>query len=270
MRRSEPSACPYGAPAASYVPAFSFGFVEFENPRHAEDAIKKLDGYYFGGSRLLVEASRSNRGVSTNVGGMYGRRENRVIIDSLGPHTTWQDLKDFGREAGSVAYADVYMEHGRLRGVIEYSTRDGARTAVRKLHGVRLQGAYVSVREEGAEDYNRRSRSRSRSPIGRRGVGSRGMGVGPSNGGVNYGRGNGSDYHGRWRPGEGSDVGLSYPQQGRYNWQSGSRRRGRSPTPREDKMYAAHLGNGRERSRSPIYRGIRQSGSRSESPRFRR
>lgn len=40
----------------------------------------------------------------------------RVSAEGLSERTSWQDLKDFGREAGAVAYADVFRDRGKIQG----------------------------------------------------------------------------------------------------------------------------------------------------------
>lgn len=145
----------------------AFAFIEFEHPRDAEIAIGKLDGLSLGGSRLLVEAARNKfKTKGTVVGGQNRFKERRIIVDNLPSQTSWQDLKDFSRDAGEVVYADVYTDRGRKRGVVEFASESEARKAVRNLHGKRLHGCLIRVIEEVEveENLRRRSRSRSRSP----------------------------------------------------------------------------------------------------------
>lgn len=40
----------------------------------------------------------------------------RCLAEGLSERTSWQDLKDFGREAGPVAYADVFRDRGKIQG----------------------------------------------------------------------------------------------------------------------------------------------------------
>jgi hypothetical protein len=39
-----------------------------------------------------------------------------LLAEGLSERTSWQDLKDFGREAGPVAYADVFRDRGKIQG----------------------------------------------------------------------------------------------------------------------------------------------------------
>ncbi|CAE6364621.1 unnamed protein product [Rhizoctonia solani] len=156
-----------------------FGFVEFENNRDAEDIVTNFNGKTFLGQNIIVEFAKENR-----------RRDNyedrgppprsrrpagfRVLVQGLSRDTSWQDLKDFAREAGSVSFADVDRDSPNT-GIIEYVSQSDAENAVRTLDGRDLRGAPVRViaDERGGSgggggrdrdrdrDYHRRDRSRS-------------------------------------------------------------------------------------------------------------
>lgn len=135
-----------------------FAFIEYEDRRDAEDAIAEMDGREFDGARVVVQPGRGHR----PNGPKYATRrtEHRITVEGLDSHTSWQDLKDFGRQAGQVLYSDVFFRHGRRWGVVEYLSRDDMKAAIRNLDDTRLGGKYIRVREE---NNNRDSRSRSRS-----------------------------------------------------------------------------------------------------------
>ncbi|KAJ7997525.1 hypothetical protein DPEC_G00229920 [Dallia pectoralis] len=163
-----------------------FAFVEFEDPRDADDAVHGRDGYDYDGYRLRVEFPRSGRGGGRGGGGgggggrgggdggaprgRYGppsrRSEYRVIVSGLPPSGSWQDLKDHMREAGDVCYADVFRDG---TGVVEFVRKEDMTYAVRKLDNTKFRShegetAYVRVKVDGprSPSYGR-SRSRSRS-----------------------------------------------------------------------------------------------------------
>ncbi|VDM43182.1 unnamed protein product [Toxocara canis] len=173
-----------------------FAFVEFDDPRDAEDAVRSRDGYDFYGYRLRVEFPRgvgprgpggrplygndrghgSSRrdsgsyGGGSSRGGGTGRRTNyRVIVTGLpvSGARSWQDLKDHMREAGDVCYADILRDG---TGVVEYARLDDMKYAIRKLDDTKFKShegetSYIRVREDDGGD--RGGRSRSRSPMAR-------------------------------------------------------------------------------------------------------
>ncbi|VDM53188.1 unnamed protein product [Angiostrongylus costaricensis] len=160
-----------------------FAFVEFDDPRDAEDAVRGRDGYDLDGCRLRVEFTRGSGprgpggrplrgggggyGGRGGYGGDYGggrrggpgsRRSNyRVIVEGLPTTGSWQDLKDHMREAGDVCYADVARDG---TGVVEFTRFDDMKYALRKLDDTKFH----SSNGGGGGGGRGRSRSRSRSP----------------------------------------------------------------------------------------------------------
>merc|ERR1712228_715204 len=59
-----------------------YGFVEFEDPRDAEDAVKGMDGRSVGGRRVRVEMARGPRRGGRGGGGYGGDRGGRGFGDS--------------------------------------------------------------------------------------------------------------------------------------------------------------------------------------------
>lgn len=138
-----------------------YAFIDFDDERDAEDAVRALDGYELDGSRLIVEWSRGPR--SGGGGGRAGppqRSEYRALVDNMPRDMSWQDLKDCFREAGEVVFADVFRDRsGTSRGIVEFRSRDDLRHAIRRLDDHEVRGSRLRVKEDRG-----RSRSRSRSP----------------------------------------------------------------------------------------------------------
>merc|ERR1711963_961265 len=86
------------------------------------------------------------------------RTDYRLIVENLSSRVSWQDLKDYMRQAGEVTYADAHKKH-RNEGVIEFATSGDMRNAIEKLDGTEINGRRIKL----IEDRPRRSRSRSRS-----------------------------------------------------------------------------------------------------------
>ncbi|XP_054810576.1 serine/arginine-rich splicing factor SR30 isoform X2 [Prosopis cineraria] len=164
-----------------------YAFVEFEDPRDAEDAIHYRDGYNFDGFRLRVELAHGGRGSSSSAdryssyssrGGSYGisrRSDYRVMVTGLPTSASWQDLKDHMRRAGDVCFSQVFRERGSMTGIVDYTNYDDMKYAIRKLDDSEFRNAfsraYIRVREYDRRSYSRspsrdsrRSYSRSRSP----------------------------------------------------------------------------------------------------------
>ncbi|RVW89057.1 Serine/arginine-rich splicing factor SR34A [Vitis vinifera] len=162
-------------------------FVEFENSRDAEDAIRGRDGYNFDGCRLRVELAHGGRGQSSSSdrrgghgsggGGRFGvsrHSEYRVIVRGLPSSASWQDLKDHMRKAGDVCFAEVSRDADGTFGLVDYTNHEDMKYAqltcsslsqIRKLDDTEFRNpwarAYIRVKRY---DVSPRSRSRSHSP----------------------------------------------------------------------------------------------------------
>eukprot|EP00850_Spirogloea_muscicola_P001489 SM000005S17286 [mRNA] locus=s5:1277834:1281504:+ [translate_table: standard] len=149
-----------------------YAFIEFEDPRDAEDAIRGRDGYNFDGYRLRVELAHGGMprgppggsygggyggrggydggggsgggggGGGSGGGGGYGggrgggvsrRSEYRVIVTGLPASASWQDLKDHMRKAGDVCFAQVFRDGNGAMGIVDYVTGDDMKYAIKKL-----------------------------------------------------------------------------------------------------------------------------------------
>jgi len=175
-----------------------YGFVEFEDYRDADDAVYELNGKELCGERVTVERAKGSprargRGHSDNgrsprngrdhgrsgfrsprpSGGRGGdnapprygpptRTDYRLIVENLSSRVSWQDLKDYMRQAGEVTYADAHKQH-RNEGVVEFASYSDLKTALDKLDGTDLNGRRIKLVEDKSRTRSRRSRSRSSS-----------------------------------------------------------------------------------------------------------
>jgi arginine/serine-rich splicing factor 1/9 len=166
-----------------------FAFIEFEDPRDADDAIYERDGYNYDGYTLRVERPRGlgggrGGGRGSLFRGSYGRdsyssrgrgggsappntrrSEYRVIVSGLPATGSWQDLKDHMREAGDICYADVFHDG---TGVVEFVRYEDMKYAIKKLDDTKFKShegetSYIRVKEGGPGPAGRSSRSKSRS-----------------------------------------------------------------------------------------------------------
>ncbi|TYI11561.1 hypothetical protein ES332_A09G215200v1 [Gossypium tomentosum] len=151
-------------------------FVEFDNSRDAEDAIRGRDGYNFDGCRLRVELAHGGRGQSSSDrrGGYGGgaakfgvsrHSEYRVIVRGLPSSASWQDLKDHMRKAGDVCFAEISRDSDGTFGIVDYTNYDDMKYAIRKLDDTEFRNPWARayIRVERYESSPSRSRSRSRS-----------------------------------------------------------------------------------------------------------
>lgn len=153
-------------------------FIEFENARDAEDAVRGRDGYDIDGHRLRVELAHGGRGAlsvdrynsfSSGGGRKNGRPQRhcdyRVIISGLPSSASWQDLKDHMRRAGDVTFAQVFRDNNGTTGVVDYTNYDDMKYAIRKLDDTEFKNpfsrSYIRVKEYGSKGSMSRSRSHS-------------------------------------------------------------------------------------------------------------
>ncbi|EFN73819.1 Serine-arginine protein 55 [Camponotus floridanus] len=86
------------------------------------------------------------------------RTEYRLTVENLSSRVSWQDLKDYMRQAGEVTYADAHKQR-RNEGVVEFATYSDLKNAIDKLDDTELNGRRIRL----IEDKRRGRRSRSSS-----------------------------------------------------------------------------------------------------------
>ncbi|CAK8688862.1 unnamed protein product [Clavelina lepadiformis] len=174
-----------------------FCFVEFDDPRDADDAVYEMNNQTLCGERVTVEHAK---GAPRRGGGGYGghdrggydrgrdygrdhgrdyrdsgrynsrqsrfappmRTDYRVIVENLSSRVSWQDLKDYLRQAGEITYADAH-KHRRNEGVVDFASYDDMKKAIEKLDNTELSGRNIRLVEDKPTRSYSRSRSRSKS-----------------------------------------------------------------------------------------------------------
>jgi len=158
----------------------AYGFCEFDDMRDAQDAVKDLDGSRFLGSRVKIEHARDSRAGGYSRGRSPPRRTGnppgkrtgyKIIVENLSTRTSWQDLKDYMRQAGEIMYTNTHnIRSGE--GMVEFGAKSDMEYALDKLDGTELNGRKIRLiddsKERGRSRSCSRSKSRSRSG-GRRG-----------------------------------------------------------------------------------------------------
>ncbi|KZP22918.1 hypothetical protein FIBSPDRAFT_707802, partial [Athelia psychrophila] len=123
-----------------------FGFVEFESIKannHSQHAFFDASN-----SVLVVEFAKENRLRQDGTLGSHPTRSQPrgicVILRGISRDTSYQDLKDFGREAGTVEYAVVDRDRSGFK-LGQYLNRDDAERAAKGLDNRELNGVSVRV-----------------------------------------------------------------------------------------------------------------------------
>ena len=146
----------------------NYCFVEFEDGRDAEDAVKDFDGAREWGNRLRLEHAKDSklssrrRSPPRRRGNPPGRKTGyRVIVENMATRTSWQDLKDFFRQCGEITYTNAHHQRPG-EGIVEFGSRSDMEYALDKLDGEDLDGKRLRLIEEKSNRSRSRSRSRSR------------------------------------------------------------------------------------------------------------
>lgn len=152
-----------------------YGFVEFEDYRDADDAVYEMNGKKVLGERVTIEPARGTargsgsrrdrdrRGGRSRFGPPL-RTKHRLIVENLSSRISWQDLKDYMRQAGEVTYADAHRDR-KNEGVVEFATASEMKAAIKQLDDTELNGRRIRLQEDrgGRSGGGRGARSRSRS-----------------------------------------------------------------------------------------------------------
>nr|CAN71592.1 hypothetical protein VITISV_015931 [Vitis vinifera] len=158
-------------------------FVEFENSRDAEDAIRGRDGYNFDGCRLRVELAHGGRGQSSSSDRRGGHGSGGGGRFGVSRHSEYRGAYEIGRycwnldhmrKAGDVCFAEVSRDADGTFGLVDYTNHEDMKYAqltcsslsqIRKLDDTEFRNpwarAYIRVKRY---DVSPRSRSRSHSP----------------------------------------------------------------------------------------------------------
>ena len=97
-----------------------YAYVSFEDEGEADDAVLKLDDREIDGKIIkVVNVTKNDVDKKQDVPNF----EFRIRVHNLRPRTSWQDLKDWARNAGTVQFSNVFMKDSVTQGVIEFSVR---------------------------------------------------------------------------------------------------------------------------------------------------
>eukprot|EP00092_Neocalanus_flemingeri_P017069 GFUD01018460.1.p1 GENE.GFUD01018460.1~~GFUD01018460.1.p1 ORF type:complete len:270 (-),score=88.59 GFUD01018460.1:268-1038(-) len=121
-----------------------FGFVFFDEQRDADDAVKELAGRKLRGERITLEFAKGD-------GSDEGQRsisfsQYRIKVENLSSTTSWQDLKDYMKQAGAVLYCKAHHEK-KGEGMVEFCRREDMKWAMDRLGDTKLDGRRIKLTE---------------------------------------------------------------------------------------------------------------------------
>lgn len=99
----------------------TYAFVFYDSPEECEAAIKYMDGQNVNGNLIIVQSARGTPRDNNKVKQTRRNDDLRLAVIGLDQRTSWQDLKDWAREAGDVTFANVFNRDNKTVGVIEYT-----------------------------------------------------------------------------------------------------------------------------------------------------
>ncbi|GIX65639.1 RNA recognition motif containing protein [Babesia caballi] len=129
----------------------NFAFVDYVKIRDAETAMREMNDRVLMGSKLKVvphsERSRRNE---------FSREpdfSSQATVLNLDNSASWQDLKDFARQAGDVVFASVIIRDQKRYGLIEFTNPTAMRAAVEVLNGKKIAQNELQVVPMAVNDY---------------------------------------------------------------------------------------------------------------------
>jgi len=122
-----------------------YGFVFFDEQRDAEDAVKELVGRKIRGERVTLEFAKGDPCEE-------GRRRSvtfpqyKVRVENLSSSTSWQDLKDYMKQAGEVLYSKAHQDR-RGEGMVEFYRKEDMIWALDRLNDTKFDGKRIKLSE---------------------------------------------------------------------------------------------------------------------------
>ncbi|KAK1441848.1 hypothetical protein BgAZ_501800 [Babesia gibsoni] len=129
----------------------SFAFVDYLKTRDAETAMREMNGKVLMGTTLKV-MPHTDRTKKLETGRQPDFSA-QVTVLNLDDSASWQDLKDFGRQAGEVVYASVIIREGKRYGLIEFPNTQAMKEAAIALDGKTIAQNILQVLPMAVNDY---------------------------------------------------------------------------------------------------------------------
>jgi len=143
-----------------------FCFIDYEDPRDADEAIRDMDGRDFDGEKIVVERPKGRE--ARGKGFRPERSDWRIRVENIPSRIHWSELKDKFRNCGEVIFGDVHKDNGYL----EFRYKEDMYRALDDMHRTDWHGDmiyvyrdYPSQHRSREKNYDSRdSRRRARSP----------------------------------------------------------------------------------------------------------
>jgi len=119
-----------------------YGFVFFDEQRDAEDAVKELAGRKLRGDKITLEFAKGDGSEERNRDVSFSQY--KIKVENLSSATSWQDLKDYMKQAGGVLYCQAHHEK-RGEGMVEFCQREDMEWALDKLGDTKLDGKRIKL-----------------------------------------------------------------------------------------------------------------------------
>ena len=100
-----------------------YAFVYFENSADAHEAVSSLNGNVLDDQPIVVEHARTSNRDYHRGGKPVKRLDLRLLVLGIDSRISWQDLKDWARQAGDVTFTNVYTRGDVPKGIVEFAVR---------------------------------------------------------------------------------------------------------------------------------------------------
>ncbi|KAM7275587.1 hypothetical protein ACFE04_017453 [Oxalis oulophora] len=138
-----------------------FGFVCFENPVHAKEAMESLNGTRFASKTIYVAIAQKKAERLQLLRTQHEERKNKykglnVYIKNINNNVNEDILKDYFSQCGKINSVKIMRDAKGMHrgfGFVCFSTREEADNAIRKFHGVLFYGKplYVAIAQSKEE-----------------------------------------------------------------------------------------------------------------------
>ncbi|CDR97659.1 RNA recognition motif containing protein, putative [Babesia bigemina] len=129
----------------------NFAFVDYVKVKDAEAAMREMNERVLMGSKLkVVPHSERTRRIDINREPDFASQATVLNLDNS---ASWQDLKDFARQAGEVVYASVIIRDQKRYGLIEFANPSAMKAAVEVLNGKKIAQNDLQVVPMAVNDY---------------------------------------------------------------------------------------------------------------------